>query len=125
MGRFLKGPRKQDTPSPTAEEVAAYPDGAPYAICGVCDRAMDGTGCTRRLHVRNGIAKDVARYGDEPWWADIPGPPPEPQCDDCAVRLGEYHHEGCAMERCPHDEGQAWGDDCEVIEPDQGRQVAH
>jgi hypothetical protein len=49
------------------------------------------------------------RYGDEPddWGAD------HQPCHDCGAIKGEYHAEGCDVERCPVCGGQAMCCDCE------------
>jgi hypothetical protein len=69
-----------------------------------------------RLHVLGGTAKPVEAYGTEPWWIEIPGPPPPMNCHDCNVVLGGFHGFGCDMERCPHDGSQALTCECEIEE---------
>lgn len=34
------------------------------------------------------------------------------RCHDCNVKLGQYHHPGCDMERCPRCGGQLISCDC-------------
>ena len=55
------------------------------------------------------------RYGDEPddWGA---GRYP---CHDCAVMKGEFHVEGCDVERCAGCGGQRFNCDCEPYEDDE------
>lgn len=77
---------------------------------------MDGSSCLVRLHERSGVQREVEPYGKEAWWTELPEPPPEPECHDCGVAVGGFHHEGCDMERCPHDGGQAMGDGCDLID---------
>jgi hypothetical protein len=49
------------------------------------------------------------RYGDEPddWGAN------DRPCHDCAAIKGEFHVEGCDVERCAGCGGQRFGCDCE------------
>jgi hypothetical protein len=58
----------------------------------------------------NGVETSRVRYGDErdDWGAN------ERPCHDCAVVKGEYHVQGCDVERCPACDGQLWfGCECE------------
>jgi hypothetical protein len=50
------------------------------------------------------------RYGEESddWGAD------SRPCHDCAVIKGEFHVEGCDVERCAGCGGQRFGCDCEA-----------
>lgn len=52
------------------------------------------------------------RYGEEEedWGAD------RQPCHDCAVVKGQFHVEGCDVERCPICGGQAMGCDCDDYE---------
>jgi hypothetical protein len=52
------------------------------------------------------------RYGDEPddWGAN------DRPCHDCAVIKGEFHVEGCDVERCAGCGGQRRNCDCEPYE---------
>ena len=95
----------------TSDEAAPQPIMEP---CEFCSQQEDGSSCLPRTHERSGVVKAVDRYGSEGWWDEEPRVEPEPNCHDCSVPLGGYHHLGCDMERCPHDEGQSILDDCEV-----------
>ena len=54
------------------------------------------------------------RYGEEPddWGANTR------PCHDCAVIKGEFHVEGCDVERCAGCGGQRFNCDCEPYEDD-------
>lgn len=57
------------------------------------------------------------RYGDEPddWGADVR------PCHDCGVIKGQFHVEGCDVERCPKCGGQSLYCDCWDDEAVRGR----
>ena len=58
----------------------------------------------------NGVTMQRLRYGNEQddWGAN------EQPCHDCAAIKGEYHVQGCDVERCPSCGGQLWfGCECE------------
>ena len=57
------------------------------------------------------------RFGDErPAW-------PGEQCHDCGVTKGEYHKDGCDVERCPRCGGQLISCDCKQEAAPQGESV--
>ena len=62
----------------------------------------------------NGVEMSRVKYGDETDdWGANEGP-----CHDCAVIKGEYHVEGCDVERCPACGGSRWLG-CECDWPDE------
>ncbi len=68
-----------------------------------------------QLIEKNGQRHPRVRYGEE---VDDWGANKQP-CHDCAVIKGQFHVEGCDVERCPVCDGQAMGCDCDPIE-DEG-----
>jgi hypothetical protein len=53
-------------------------------------------------------------YGDpREGWETYSCLPPE-RCHDCACVVGEVHHWGCDMARCPNCEQQFLGCDCDM-----------
>lgn len=60
----------------------------------------------------NGRCVSRVRYGDEEddWGAD------ERPCHDCGVIKGEFHVEGCDVERCAGCGEQRFNCDCEPID---------
>ena len=60
----------------------------------------------------NGQEVSRIRYGDESddWGAD------RKPCHDCGAIKGEFHVEGCDVERCPGCDGQKFNCDCEPYE---------
>lgn len=71
-----------------------------HATCDVCERTMDqGVGCTA-THVgksENGPWVPRIVFGGEPEdWGVERG-----HCNDCNAGVGQPHHDGCDVERCP------------------------
>jgi hypothetical protein len=62
--------------------------------------------------IANGQVVARVRYGEEEddWGAN------RRPCHDCAVVKGEFHVEGCDVERCPACGGQRFNCDCEACE---------
>lgn len=67
-----------------------------------------------QLIEKNGQQHPRVRYGEE---ADDWGADKQP-CHDCAVIKGQFHVEGCDVERCPVCGAQAMGCDCDPDEDD-------
>ena len=75
-----------------AKEVAEH-----YATCDYCHRKMGENGCKKHWYIIDGEEYEAVKFGDpmEKLPDDIT------VCHDCGAKLGEYHHPGCDMERCP------------------------
>jgi hypothetical protein len=58
----------------------------------------------------NGKLYDPIRVGETPRgdWCD------EGDCGDCGAKQGEYHTEGCDIERCPVCHTQLLSCDCDI-----------
>ena len=71
-----------------------------YYRCKYCGRPMLlAAGCSvEMLWIHGQLARRI-RYGKEPW-AQEESDLPE-NCPDCGCKIGEYHHPGCDIERCP------------------------
>jgi len=68
-----------------------------YAICNVCKYGMGpNRGCSAARYKVNGKFYDRIRVGS---CEDII--PETTLCRDCNAGKGQYHHLGCAQERCP------------------------
>lgn len=80
------------------------------AECFACGREMNEVdGCdSDRTIVIGGTEYDPVPYGDE--W-DASG-----RCHDCGAKVGENHHPGCDVERCPECGGQYFICDCDTEE---------
>jgi len=72
------------------------------SICNWCDQEMmTANDCpgTRTVEYPDGVVLQsipyLSEYGDE-----------DKRCRDCNIELGNYHHPGCGMERCPRCNGQ-------------------
>jgi hypothetical protein len=71
-------------------------------ICELCrlePRTADG--CIPHTIYAEGLKFAPIRYGDDhEGWKRFRLEPP-PHCHYCHVKLGECHHPGCQLERCP------------------------
>lgn len=62
-----------------------------FVSCAYCGQYMDdGTSCSRSL-LHDGLIYKRIVYQDKD----------DCFCHDCNVGVGQYHHLGCDMERCP------------------------
>src|ERR1700683_5575202 len=67
------------------------------AVCKYCGLEMTvADGCSENPIVIEGQPYRPIRWGDEPSFFRAPR-----RCGDCNVRLGQVHHHGCDVERCP------------------------
>lgn len=88
------------------------------AVCDWCDQEMaPGNGCT--LKVYDDFAEAPGDHERIPY--DNPRQKPDGHCHDCNVSLGQLHHPGCDMERCPLCKGQAISCYCSEPEPEPAR----
>ena len=76
-----------------------------YAICAFCKRTMaPGCGCDVAQIESDDVRYERIKVGDpNDTFHDMDG---EVTCHDCNARKGQYHHVGCACDRCPicHDQ---------------------
>ena len=76
------------------------------AVCRHCNRDMlTADGCIKVPIIHKSKEYTPIRYGDEAWWGET-GNTPTDRCHDCNAMIGQYHHPGCDMERCPVCGGQ-------------------
>lgn len=65
-------------------------------ICKFCDRPYSSPkGCTPYIMEVDGVKYNSIPYGED-GKGDF-----GPFCPDCGTPLGETHHSGCDIERCP------------------------
>jgi hypothetical protein len=88
------------------------------AECDSCKQEMtEKVGCTVEVYddFKDGEERQRLRYGDgrEGW--DEYGIDPLDNCHDCGVPVGELHHPGCDVERCPRCEHQALSCECVAL----------
>lgn len=74
------------------------------SVCRFCDQEMlraDGCRPHRVIALDSGAPLDAVPYGDPREGWESYGLQPGPRCRDCNVVVGQPHHPGCDMERCP------------------------
>jgi len=73
--------------------------------CGYCNQQMNpGKGCrTGFIYNGNNIFERILAGDMRDLW---PGMGTHDICHHCNAGLGQYHHLGCIMERCPMCKGQ-------------------
>jgi hypothetical protein len=79
------------------------------AVCNICNRDMStADGCIKLDIESDGRNYNPIKFGDEPGdpWYSLNTPKDNVRCHDCACKLGQYHHSGCDVERCPVCKGQ-------------------
>jgi len=77
------------------------------AICNGCKREMletDGCDCLP-FKFPEGVIQPIKNKGED-----------GERCHDCNCKIGEYHHPGCDMERCPKCGGQVISCGCKEVE---------
>lgn len=73
--------------------VKKYTEGE--AKCRLCGQTMSkSNGCLCSHLIYKGKKIERIKYGEDEYDSDE-------RCHDCLAKLGEYHHDGCDVERCP------------------------
>ena len=76
------------------------------AECKACKQDMlTADGCTVQFYSDFGDEKDYLRLRYEGGYG-------QERCGDCGCKVGQFHHPGCDVERCPKCHGQCISCDC-------------
>ncbi len=79
------------------------------ATCRACGRVMAGTSCEPFAFRIRGVRYPRLRFGFD----GLPSVARPDRCHDCGVTPGGYHHVGCALDVCQHDQA-SFCDECEL-----------
>lgn len=82
--------------------------------CGQDMNTADGCDPERTIEI-DGETFDPLPYGESDYW-DSTDTEPQGRCHDCGARVGNIHHPGCDMERCPNCGGQYFICECDTDE---------
>lgn len=67
------------------------------SVCKVCNREMrDHHSCYPKIKIGDTVYNRIP-FGSVPHDTDYSAT----RCGDCSCMIGQYHHFGCDMERCP------------------------
>lgn len=78
--------------------------------CKLCRQDMNRVeGCKNDKVIKfSDVSLDAVKAGESSDFTDS-------VCHDCGASVGEPHHVGCDVERCPRCEGQLISCDCVVV----------